>query len=210
VRVPIKLDDLIPSYQRFFESFLAVKICPKRIDASEETLSFNTLTLAIAIVIFVAARSTTGADNETIAPQLVAMAISAFITFVSGYVALIFVPAADGLALARRWAIFFVHVWLASLIAMIVIDGIAVWTGRDRITTLLIDAVFVPGSLTEVQKDTIRAVFFSLIALAILLIKTMRQDSGFTLSCRCWMMAAALGVVMNSALLLAFVYGNLL
>ena len=175
--MPIKLDDLVPSYQRFFESFRAVKICPGRIEASEETLSFNTLTLAVAVVIFVLARSTTTADNDAIAPQLVAMAISALITFAAGYVALIFAPA-DGLALSKKWATFFVHVWLASLIALIVIDGIAVWTEHDPLSSLLI--------------------------------KTIRQDDGFTLSSPCWAGAAILGVVVNSALLLAFVYGNLL
>jgi len=51
---------------------------------------------------------------------------------------------------------------------------------------------------------------FSLIALTLLLIKTIRQDDGFTLSSPCWAGASVLGVVVNSALLLAFVYGNLL
>jgi hypothetical protein len=209
VLLPITLEDLVPSFQRFFESFHAVKICPRRIEASEETLSFNTLTLAVAVGIFVLARSTTAADNDAIAPQLVAMVISVLITFTAGYVALVFAPA-DGLALSRKWATFFVHVWLTSLIALIVIDGIAVWTGHDRLSTLLIDSVFIPGSLTAIQKDGIRALLFSLIALAILLIKTTRQDPDFTLSNSCWMGAAILGVVVNSALLLAFVYGNLL
>jgi hypothetical protein len=205
-----KLEDLVPSYQRLFESLRAVKICPARIDASEETLSFNTLTLAIAVFIFILARSTTTADNDAIAPQLVAMTISALITFATGYVALIFAPAADGLALSKKWTIFFVHVWLTSLIALILIDGIAVWTGHDRPTTLLIDSFFIPGSLTAIQKDGIRALIFSLIALTLLLIKTVRQDDDFTLSNGCWAGAAILGVVVNSALLLAFVYGNLL
>ena len=205
-----KLEDLVPSFQRFFESLRAAKICPGRIEATEETLSFNTLTLAVAVLIFVLARSTTTADNDAIAPQLVAMTISALITFATGYVALIFAPAADGLALSKKWTIFFVHVWLTSLIALIVIDGIAVWTGQDRLTTLLIDSVFIPGSQTAVQKDGIRALIFSLIALTLLLIKTIRQDDGFTLSSPCWAGAAILGVVVNSALLLAFVYGNLL
>jgi len=208
--LPIKLEDLVPSYQRFFESFRAVKICPGRIDAPEETLSFNTLTVAVAVVIFVLARSTTTADNDAIAPQLVAMAISAFITFATGYVALIFAPATDGFALSKKWATFFVHVWLASLIALIVIDGIAVWTGHDRLSTLLIDSMFIPGSLTAVQKDGIRALIFSVIALALLLIKTVRHDDGFTLSTPCWVGAVILGALVNSALLLAFVYGNLL
>lgn len=206
----ITLDDLVPSFQRFFEALRTVKICPGRIEASEETLSFNTLTLAVAVFIFILARSTTTADNEAITPQLVAMTISALITFGTGYVAMILAPAADGLARSQKWTIFFVHVWLTSLIALIVIDGIAVWTGQDRLTTLLIDSVFIPGSLTAVQKDGIRALIFSLIALTLLLIKTIRQDDGFTLSSGCWAGAAILGVVVNSALLLAFVYGNLL
>ena len=150
--MPVKFEDLIPSYKRFFESFHAVRICPRRIDASEETLSFNILTLAVAIVIFVIARSTTTADNDAIAPQLVAMAISALITFTCGYAVLIFAPAPDGIMLSKKWANFFVHVWLGSLIALIVIDGIAIWTGHDRITTLLIDSVFIPGSLTAVRE----------------------------------------------------------
>jgi hypothetical protein len=208
--LPIKLDDLVPSYPRFFESLRAVKICPGRIEASEETLSFNTLTLAVAVLIFVLARSTTTADTDAIAPQLVAMTISALITFTTGYVALIFAPATDGLALSKKWAIFFVHVWLTSLIALIIIDGIAVWTGHDRPTTLLIDSMFIPGSLTAIQKDGIRALIFSLIAVALLLIKTVRQDRDFTFSSGCWAGAGILGVAMNSALLLAFVYGNLL
>ena len=205
-----KLEDLVPSFERFFESFRAVKICPGRIEAPEETLSFNTLTLAVAVFIFVLARSTTMAVNDAIAPQLVAMTISALIAFATGYVALIFAPASEGPALSKKWTTFFVHVWLASLIALIVIDGIAVWTGHDRLTTLAIDFVFVPGSLTAIQKDGIRALIFSVIALTLLLIKTIRQDNGFTLSNGCWAGAVLLGTVVNSALLLAFVYGNVL
>ena len=208
--MPIKLDDLVPSYQRFFQSFIAVKICPRRIDAPEETLSFNTLTLAIAIAIFVIARSTTGADTDGLGPQIVAMVISALISFVAGYVVLIFVPTAEGLALSKKWATFFVHVWLASLIALIAIDGIAIWNKHKPPTSLLIDAVFVPASLSELQKDAIRAAIFTVIALALLLIKTKRQDPEFKLSCRCWVFAAVLSLVVNCALLLAFVYGNLL
>jgi hypothetical protein len=64
-----KVEDLVPSFQRFFESLRAVKICPRRIEAPEETLSFNTLTLAVAVFIFILARSTTTADNDAIAPQ---------------------------------------------------------------------------------------------------------------------------------------------
>jgi hypothetical protein len=207
--MPIQLGDLMPSYARFLESFRAVKICPGRIEAPPEALSFNTLTLAVALVIFVLARSVTTADNDAIAPQIVAMVISALITFLCGYTALIVAPA-DGPALSGKWSDFFVHVWLGSLIAMIVLDGIPVWMERDRLSTIVIDAVVTPAALSELQKDAIRAVIFTLIALSLLLLKTKRQDPQFRLSCACWIVAGALGLIMNTALLLAFVYGNLL
>lgn len=205
----VQLGDLIPSYRRFFESLRTVKICPARSEVQEDALSFNTLTLAIALAIFVIARSVTGADTDEIAPQIVAMVISALIAFLCGYAAAIFSPV-NGLELSRKWANFFVHVWLGSLIAMVVLDGIAVWSERDRISTLVIDAVFTPAFLSPIQKDGLRAAIFTLIALGLLLIKTTRQDAQFRLSCTCWMVAAVLGLVVNTALLLAFVYGNLL
>src|SRR5690606_27227632 len=108
--------------------------------------------------------------------------------------AAIFSPV-NGLELSRKWANFFVHVWLGSLIAMVVLDGIAVWSERDRISTLVIDAVFTPAFLSPIQKDGLRAAIFTLIALGLLLIKTTRQDAQFRLSCTCWMVAAVLGLV---------------
>jgi hypothetical protein len=208
--MPFKLEDLMPSYKRFFESFLAVKICPRRIKASEEILSFNTLTLAISVVIFILARSTAGPENDDLQPQIIATVISAFIAFVSGYVTLIFKPNREGMALAKKWGIFFVHVWIGSLIALIVLDGIAVWTGNinGRISSFLIDSIFVPGYLSAWQKDLLRALLFTSIALGVLLIKTARQDPDFTFVDRCWFFAVALGLIMNSFLLLWFVYGN--
>jgi hypothetical protein len=105
-----------------------------------------------------------------------------------------------------------IYIWLTSLILLIVFDGLpsALTQGRVLLSSWLIDAAVVPGTLEEWQKDLARAVLFTFAAISLLLVQTKRAEPDFSLSNGCWPVAAIIGLVVNSLLMLAFVYGNLI
>ena len=201
---------LLPSIDRFLEAWRTVRICPDRISAPHEKLSFNVLTLAVALAIFILARASIAGHGllDNITADLVATIISGFVVFVTGYVTLIWDSSKGGIEKARKWGTFFILVWLSSLIAVIVVDGIPVWMHISPVTTLGINAIFVPGSLSPLAKDTIRAIFFGCLALIILLIKTRRMDRSFSILSICSFSTLGLGLVMNTVLLLLFLYSD--
>src|SRR5256885_11486955 len=85
-----KLADLIPSIDRFVQAWRIVRIWPDKISAPQEQLSFNVLTLAIALAIFVIARTTVAGAESGVEAHIAATIISAFIVFSTGYITLIF------------------------------------------------------------------------------------------------------------------------
>lgn len=206
----MKLEDLLPSFGRFREFLIGVRLCPDQIEDPEDKLSFNTLTLAISLLIFVLARDLVAGVNTDISANIAATVISTFIAFATGYAMVILYPNRQGLALARKWESFFVMTWLTSLIAAIVFDAAGRSNPQHRVSTILIDFFVIPGTFTEFQKDLVRSVLFSLLALAAVAIKTRRQDPAFSLLSTCSLAALAIGLAVNSLLMVLFLYGRLI
>ncbi len=202
--------EAVPSMQQFFARLRAIRICPSRIEDTEDGRALKMLTLAIAVIIFALARSLIAGGPTDPGPYLIAIIISAVIVFIAGYGALIVQPGEPGQLLARQWAAFFVYIWLTSLVLLILIDGLPFALNAARLSSWPIDIVVPPGGLEEWQKDLARSVLFTLAALLLLLVQTRRADPNFSLSSPCWIVAAAIGLVVNALLMLAFVYGNLI
>ena len=203
------LSDLTSGLERFLQAWQIVRICPNEINAPKEQLSFNILTLGIAVAIFMLARHTiSGVDND-IPTDIFATVISSFIIFVSGYVSLIFYPQ-GGLEGAYKWGTFFVLTWITSLICAIVIDGISIWNTRHALSSVVIDEFFVPGTLPSLVKNLLRALGFGIISLIILSIKTRIMDPSFKINSWCAIATFVFALAMNSVLLLLFLYSNVL
>ena len=150
---------LVPSIDRFLKVWDIMHLCPKQFSAPPQVLSLNTLTLGLAVAIFIVARSTVAGSQSGISGDILAMAVATIISFATGYVTLIFVRGQAGIQLAQKWSQFFVLLWLTSLMLIIALDGIPVWTHTKPLSSALIDLIYVPGSLTAIEKDTIRAAF---------------------------------------------------
>lgn len=210
-----RLSDLASSVDRFLQAWLVVRMCPQKIDAKDEMLKFNPLTLAVTLVIFFLARSTVSGLARDPATDLVATVISSFVIFVTGFVGIIFSPG-SGIEGARKWGMFFIFTWIVSLLLAIVIDGIPIWNHVKPTSSLLIDAIFVPGTLSALVKNLLRAILFSLLALAIMFIKTKimvrKSNSGevFNITTPCALASIGAGLIMNSVLLLLFLYSNII
>jgi hypothetical protein len=203
-------DKWLPSVDRFLQSWRVVRICPERIVAPKEAISFNILTLAISLAIFLMARISVAGSDTDIGIVLVAMVVSVAIVFVTGYVTLILQPGEQGIENAPKWGAFFIMTWLTSLLLLLLIDAIPFWLGYTRTTTGIIDAVFGPGNIAGGVKDLLRAIFFGTLAVGILLLKTKRMDTRFRVFERCALVTAGVGLLMNTALMAAFIYGHLI
>lgn len=200
---------LLGSIPEFLEALRIVRICPDKINAPSENLSVNILTLAIVIAIFALARLTVAGADRDLASNVLAIVVSAAVTFVTGFIVFIFdrQPTVDR---ARKWGAFFVMTWVISLLASVVIDGIPVWNNVPKTTTFAIDAIFPPASLSALAKDTMRSLIVGGIALSILLIKTKIADPEFRIVSRCAIATIGAGFLVNTAMLLAFLYGNVI
>jgi hypothetical protein len=199
------------SVPQFLEAFRIVRVCPEKIDAPSEQLSLNLTTLAVVLAIFVLARRSIAGADAGVASDMVGTIISASIMFVTGFVILIIDNSSDVMTRVRKWGMFFVLTWIVSLVVVILVDGIAVWNhSSDVPTTVVIDSVFIPGSLSPLIKNSLRALIMGLIALAILLIKTRFNDPQFRILSRCSLTTILAGLVMNTVLLQAFLYSNLI
>ena len=196
------------SVVQFLEVFRIVRVCPDKIDAPNERISLNVVTLAIVLVIFVFARHIIAGAETGLAADFVGTIVSAAVMFVTGFVVLVMDSRADAMVRVRKWGMFFVLTWIISLIAAIVIDGIAVWNGKDAPTSMIINWLFVPGTLPPLLKDMFRALIMGVIALGILLIKTRFSDTKFKVWSRCSIVTILVGLVVNTGLLLFFLYGN--
>src|SRR5260370_9499503 len=115
------------SVLRFLEAFKIVRVCPDKIDAPNEQLSLNVTTLAIVLVIFVFARYSIAGADRGIASDMIGTIGSATIMFVTGFVILAMDNSSDAMTRVRKWGMFFVLTWIISLIAVILVDGIAIW-----------------------------------------------------------------------------------
>lgn len=197
------------SVLQFLETFKIVRVCPDKIDAPNEQLSLNATTLAVVLVIFVFARYSIAGADRGIAVDAIGTIVSAAIMFVTGFIILITDSGSDAMTRVRKWGMFFVLTWIISLIAAIVVDGIAIWNHNDAPTTILIDSLFVPGSLPPLLKDSFRALIMGLIALGVLLIKTRFNDTQFRILSRCSITTILFGLAVNTCLLLVFLYGNM-
>jgi hypothetical protein len=199
------------SVPQFLEAFRIVRVCPEKIDAPTEQLSLNLTTLAIVLVIFVLARHSIAGAETGVASDMFGTIVSASIMFVTGFVILIIDNTSDVMTRVRKWGMFFVLTWIVSLVVVIVLDGIAVWNhSPDVPTTVVIDSIFIPGSLPPLVKNSLRALIVGLIALGILLIKTRFNDPQFRILSRCSITTILAGLVMNTLLLQAFLYSNLI
>lgn len=170
----------------------------------------NILTLAISLVIFVAARSTVAGADDSVPANLAASIVSVLIMFAAGYVSLIFCPNGDGMILGRKWNLFLVHTWLASMIALILVDGLLAWTRNPPVTSLMIDWIFDPGTLRPLAKDGLRAFTFSVLAIAMVIVKSKFLDKTFKVSSACSVLTITIGLIANTAMLLMFIYGNVI
>jgi hypothetical protein len=204
----IEWDKLGGSVLQFLEAFRIVRVCPEKIDAPNEQLSLNVATLAIVLLIFVFARYSIAGADRGFAADAIGTIVSTAIMFVTGFVILIMDNGANAMIRVRKWGMFFVLTWIISLIAAIVVDGIAIWNHIDPPTTIVIDSLFVPGTLSPVVKDSLRALIMGLIALSVLLIKTHFNDAQFRIMSRCSITTILIGLLVNTGLLLIFLYGN--
>src|SRR5262249_23007224 len=125
------------------------------------------------------------------------------------YIALILDPS-GGMEKVYKWGTFFILTWITSLICAVIIDGISVWNGHKPLSSIVIDAIFVPGSLPPLTKNLLRALCFSLIALCVLIIKTKIMDRTFSMTGKCALVTLAGGLAMNTVLLLVFLYSNVI
>jgi hypothetical protein len=199
------------SVTQFLEAFRIVRVCPEKMDAPNEQLSLNLTTLAIVLAIFVLARRSIAGAETGVASDMFGTIVSASIMFVTGFVILIIDNASDVMTRVRKWGMFFVLTWIVSLVVVILVDGIAVWNhSPDVPTTVVIDSIFIPGSLPPLVKNSFRALIMGLIALTILLIKTRINDPQFRILSRCSITTIMAGLIMNTLLLQAFLYSNLI
>lgn len=204
------LSALTESIPRFLEAWRIVRVCPDKIDAPNERLSFNLFTLAVVLAIFVVARYSVAGAERSVASDLFATIISAFVIFVTGFFVLIVDNGPDAMVRVRKWGMFFVLTWITSLLAVIAIDGIALWNHADAPTTVVINAIFVPGTLSEITKNTLRALIMGVVALAILLAKTWLNDNQFRIMSKCSILTILFGLFVNTGLLLIFLYSSII
>jgi hypothetical protein len=204
----IELAKLGESIVQFLEAFRIVRVCPEKIEAPDEKISLNVTTLVIVLLIFAFARYSIAGSDRGIASDLIGTLVSATVMFVTGFFVLVVDSGTDAMIRVRKWGMFFVLTWIISLLAVIIIDGIAVWNHNDAPTTLIIDSLFLPGSLPPLLKDAFRALIMGMIALAILLIKTQLHDQQFRIWSRCSITTIFIGLLVNTGLLLFFLYGN--
>jgi hypothetical protein len=156
------------------------------------------------------ARSSVAGADRSIASDLFATIVSAVIIFVTGFVILILDNGPNAMDRVRKWGIFFVLTWITSLLAVIFIDGIPLWNHASAPTTIAIDSLFIPGTLSEIVKNSLRALIMGMIALAILLIKTRLNDAQFSIMSRCSLLTLFFGLLVNTGLLLVFLYSNVI
>jgi hypothetical protein len=204
-----RLDDLIPSIEKFLEGWKIVRVCPDKIVAPAGQLSFNVLALLVSLLLFMLARGTiAGNDIDEVGANLAATVISGFIAFVTGYVQLIWDSGDQALDRAKKWGMFFVYLWITSLLVVIVIDGIPIWNHVTPLTTIIINAIFNQGSLSALEKNGLRGIVIGLIALSIMLVKTRCMDKDFKINDVCIWLTLAAGLIVNAILLLMFLYGH--
>jgi hypothetical protein len=196
------------SVLQFLEAFKIVRVCPEKIDAPNEQLSLNLTTLAVVLAIFVFARYSIAGADRGIASDMLGTIVSATIMFVTGFVILIVDNGSDAMTRVRKWGMFLVLTWIISLVAAILVDGIAIWNHSDAPTTIVIDSIFVPGSLSPLAKNSLRALIMGMIALGILLTKTRFHDAQFRIWSKCSITTILMGLIVNTGLLLLFLYGN--
>lgn len=204
--IKLFLRQLKESIPLFFKAFGVVRICPDRIAAPNQLLAFNPLTLTVSLAIFVLARLSIGASNLEIDGVLVASLISTVILFLTGFVMLIFAPGPQALVRSKKWGAFFVMLWLISLIVMVCCDAVPFWTGHKPLTTVIIVSLFGPDTLAPKLKDIARAIILGALALGILTIRTKRMDENFRVFSTCTVVTCLLGLVVNTALLVAIMY----
>jgi len=201
---------LLESVYQFLEALKAVRICPDRIDAPNEQLNVNIVSLAVVVVIFALARNFVAGSNPGFASDIFAIIVSTMATFVTGFI--IFVLSRNPTTeRAKKWGAFFVMTWVISLIVAILLDGIAIWNTQNPAatpTSKIIDFVFGEDTLAPLVKNAMRAVIIGIPALAILLIKTWIADPAFSALSKCSIVTLALGLCMNTLMLLLFLYGN--
>ena len=100
--------------------------------------------------------------------------------------------------------------WLTSLILLVLLDALPFWFDYTPLTTQLINLIFGPGTIPPILRDVIRAAFFGILAIAILLLKSKRMDLKFRIACRCSVLTCILGLAANIVLMGAFIYGHLI
>ena len=206
------LAKLLDSVYQFLEALKAVRVCPDKIDAPNEQLNVNVLSLAVVVLIFALARNFVAGSNPGFASDVFAIVISTVFTFVTGFI--IFVLSRNPtIERAKKWGAFFVMTWIISLIVAILLDGISIWYNGNPYntpTSRIIDFVFGEDTLPPLLKNAMRAVIIGIPALAILLVKTRIADPAFSILSKCSIGTLVLGLCMNTLMLLLFLYGNII
>jgi hypothetical protein len=204
----LKWTDLLPSVERFLQAWQIVRVCPDKINGSKEQISFNLLTLTVVLVVFILARNIVAGAEHSLASDLFSTVVSSVVVFACGFICLLQDSSENGLDRARKWGLFLVMLWVVSLIAAILIDGIATWNHVTPPTSIGIDAIFLPGTLPAFAKDGLRALFFGLVALAFMIWKTRKMDPQFRVRGKCAIGTVLVGLFVNTILLQLFVYSN--
>lgn len=204
------LANLQDSVYQFLEALKVVRVCPDKIDAPNEQLNVNVLSLAVVILIFALARNFVAGSNPEFVSNILAIMVSTTATFVSGFV--IYVLSRNPtIERAKKWGAFFVMTWIISLIVAILLDGIVIWNTQSAAgapTSRIIDSIFGVDVLPPMLKDAMRAVVIGIPALAILLIKTRIADPAFSILSKCSIGTLGLGLFVNTLMLLLFLYGS--
>jgi len=202
----VKWEESIP---RFLEAWTVARICPRQIVAPKETLSLNVLTLGVSLLIFIAARVSEAGSDLGIGTSVIATIISALIAFFTGYVVRIFYFGADVDEISKKWGLFFVMMWITSLISLLAFDAVPHWLGIGRSTNLIINTMFGPD-LNPVMSDMLRGAFFSAFSLILLLIKSKVMDASFRWYSACALVTIAIGLAVNTLLVTGFIYGKII
>lgn len=203
------LQHLEQSINDLLDAWYVTRVCPGQIQAPPPTLSLNLLTLAISLVIVLAARRSVAGSDTDISIMIVATIISNLIVFGTGYVTFVIAPGPTAKERSQKWGTFFVMSWLSSLLFLILFDALPFWLDHTPLTTQLIDVIFGPGVLPPIWKDVIRAAFYGILAMAVLLLKSKRMDPSFAIFSACSLLTCGLGLFVIMLLMGGFIYGHI-
>ncbi|MBV8839283.1 MAG: hypothetical protein JO000_22335 [Alphaproteobacteria bacterium] len=195
---------------RFFEILRRVRLTIEKMKLAPETKVANWAAFGALVLVFFFARVTTAGNDPSPSVAIILALISSGLLSLVGLVS-IFVDKNGDAGTSQKWTAFFLFLWFFSLILVIVVDGIATWKSQTTPTFQLINLVFGKESgLDDGAVNWIRAVFFSVLAGLLALLRTKQIDPTQRLTDLSVLIELAVGIAVNSVLLRLFVYTNLI